>query len=107
MSASASPIAAECLKPCPEQGDATITRGSPGSSSMMKRALSTQVYMHTDERSQSGETSGKYGATYSLYIARVSRSVTVRSSACGELDVSYCSVAILIVGARSPVQGKP
>src|SRR4051794_30729420 len=100
-------MAAECLKPWPEQGDAMITRGSPGNSSMMKRALSTQVYMHTHERSQSGEAPGKYGATYSSYIARVSAAEMFRSIASGEVDVSYCSVAILIVGAPSPVHGKP
>src|SRR5690242_8284188 len=34
----ASPSAAECLKPWPEQGDARMTRGASGSSSTMKRA---------------------------------------------------------------------
>lgn len=31
-----SPIAAECLKPCPEQGEATSTRGKCGCGSITK-----------------------------------------------------------------------
>lgn len=34
--ATASPIAAECLKPCPEQGETTSTRSLSGQRSMMK-----------------------------------------------------------------------
>ena len=34
----ASPMAAECLKPWPEQGEATITLSCPGNLSMTKRA---------------------------------------------------------------------
>ncbi len=43
MRARSSPMPAECLKPCPEQGEATMMRLKSGWWSMMKRAPSTQV----------------------------------------------------------------
>ena len=39
----ASPIAAECLKPWPEHGEATTTLSWPGRASTMKRVSSVQV----------------------------------------------------------------
>lgn len=38
ISATASPMAAECLKPCPEQADTTMTRGQSGKRSIRKLA---------------------------------------------------------------------
>jgi hypothetical protein len=58
-SATASPIAAECLNPWPEQAETTITLGWLGWRSIMKRLPRALVYRQGTVRSGSAPTQGK------------------------------------------------
>src|SRR5882672_9167621 len=82
-SARASPIAAECLKPWPEQGDAMMIRSDRGWKSMTNCASGVAVYRHDTALMHRELRPGIYGATYFAYIAATSSSDTSRLTMSG------------------------
>ena len=57
--ATASPIAGECLKPCPEHAETTSTASCSGWRSMMKRLPRVLVYRQETVRSGSAPSHGR------------------------------------------------
>src|SRR5208337_318155 len=106
-SASASPSAAECLKPWPEHAEAKVTLACSPSCSTTNLASGVTVYRQVVRRRHSLETSGKRGAMYSACNAATSASQTVRETASGSTVLSYCSVQIFSPPADPSTAGKP
>src|ERR1700722_3784507 len=102
----ASPSPAECLNPCPEQGETSRPPGRWGCSSTTKLAAGVTVYRHLAARTQSAEIAGSRAPIDESYADRDSDASTSMDAASALVVTSSCSVATLIVCSPS-TSGNP